>query len=163
MQDKIKLMKKAYKLFEHTTPLSFDCGALCSGKCCKGDSSTGMILFPYEDTLLKNIDGFRIEEANGRKLLICNGICDRKTRPLSCRIYPYFPMITDDGYDVRADIRGFNTCPVLYDNIKPKYSFLRKIRKIAKLFSQDEELKEFIINTNSMLDEILDFGGLFYE
>lgn len=121
----------------------------------------GMFLFPGEEKLLKDIDGFRIldcESNFGHKIVICNGTCDRKTRPLACRIYPYFPVITDDNFDVRADIRGINNCPILKENIKVNYTFLRQIRKIARLFSRDEELKNYILNINLMLDDIEDFA-----
>ncbi|MBR5233762.1 MAG: hypothetical protein IKW03_06100 [Clostridia bacterium] len=161
MTDKIYYIKKAYELLERVTPLTYDCGKLCGGLCCKGDGDTGMWLFPYEEELLKNIDGFTLKECEGNmgyKMVICGGTCDRKTRPLACRIYPYFPMITDDSYDVRADIRGISSCPVLYKNIKPDYAFIRQVRKIARLFDRDETLKNYISDINSMLDEIENFA-----
>ncbi len=160
MYDKVCLIKKAYELLDRVTPLTYDCGKLCHGKCCKGDENTGMLLFPGEEEILKDIDGFKIKEADGRKMLICGGICNRKTRPLSCRIYPYFSMITENGFDVRADIRGITSCPILFNNIKVDYAFLRQVRKVARLFERNEELKIFIIEINSELDDIEDFGGL---
>lgn len=161
MNDKLYLIRKAGELLERTTPLISDCGRLCDGKCCKGDGKTGMFLFPDEEEILKNVDGFRIIDCEGNfgyKMVICDGECDRKTRPLACRIYPYFPMITDDGFDVRADIRGIGSCPLLYNNMKVDHAFLRQIRKVARLFSRDEELKNYILNINSMLNEIEEFA-----
>ncbi|MBR3868598.1 MAG: hypothetical protein IKM66_04720 [Clostridia bacterium] len=159
--DNTYLIKKAYELLERVTPLTYDCGKLCDGECCKGDGNTGMWLFPYEEEIIKNIDGFEIKECDGNmgnKMVVCQGSCDRKTRPLACRIYPFFPMITDDGYDVRADIRGISGCPLLYKNIKADYAFIRQVRKIARLFDRDETLKNYINNINSMLDEIENFA-----
>lgn len=161
LNDKIYLIKKAYELLERVTPLTYDCGKLCGEKCCKGDSNTGMWLFPYEEELLKNTDDFEIKECDGNfgyKMLVCHGKCDRKTRPLACRIYPYFPMITDDGYDARADIRGIISCPILFNNIKTDYSFIRQIRKIARLFDRDDELKAYVKNINTLLDDIESFA-----
>lgn len=161
MNDKIYLIKKAYELLDRVTPLSYDCGRLCGGLCCKGDGDTGMWLFPHEEEILKGVEGFTIKdcEANfGNRMVVCGGSCDRKTRPLACRIYPYFPMITQDGFDARADIRGIMTCPMLRDNIKPDYAFTRQVRKVARLFARDEELSSYIININQMLDEIEDFA-----
>lgn len=161
MDDKIYLIKKAYELLESATPLSYDCGKLCNGLCCKGDGKTGMHLFPGEEEIIKNIDGFKILDCEGNfgyKMAVCDGTCDRRYRPLACRIYPCFPMITQDGFDVRTDIRGIGSCPLLRDNVKIDYSFIRQVRKTARLFSRDDELKEYIINVNSTLDEIEDFA-----
>lgn len=161
MKNKIELISKAYELLESVTPLRYDCGKLCSSKCCKGDGKTGMWLFPYEEDILKGIDGFEIIDCDGNmgyKMVVCNGVCDRKTRPLACRIYPYFPMITENGYDVRADIRGISGCPVLYNNIKPDYKFIRQVRKVARLFDRDEELRSYLKDINTLLDEISSFA-----
>lgn len=161
MNDKAYLINKAYELLERTTPLVSDCGRLCGGRCCKGDSETGMFLFPGEEEILKHVDGLRIIDCDGNfnyKMVVCGGECDRKTRPLACRIYPYFPMITEDGFDARADIRGIGSCPLLYNNVKVDYAFLRQIRKAARILSRNEELKNYIVNINSMLDNIEDFA-----
>ena len=161
MNDKIYLIKKAYDLLDRVTPLSYDCGKLCGGLCCKGDSNTGMWLFPFEDRILEGTEGFEIKDCDGNfgyKMVVCHGSCDRKKRPLACRIYPYFPMMTDDSFDARADIRGIMSCPLLRDNIKPDYAFTRQVRKVARLFERDEELSAYIKNINQMLDEIEDFA-----
>ncbi len=161
MNNKTNLIKKSYELLDRVTPLVYDCGKLCSGRCCKGDENTGMWLFPYEEELLKDIEGFEIKECNGNfgyKMIVCGGLCDRKTRPLACRIYPYFPMITENGYDTRADIRGITCCPILYSNIKSDYSFIRQVRKVARLFDRDDTLREYVNSINSLLDEIEEFA-----
>lgn len=161
MNNKTYLINKAYEMFERSTPLSYDCGKLCDRLCCKGDGKTGMHLFPGEEEIVNNIEGFSIldcESNFGYKMVVCNGTCNRKHRPLACRIYPCFPMITEDGFDVRTDIRGIGSCPILKDNIKLDYSFIRQVRKVARLFSRDEQLREYIINVNSTLDEIEDFA-----
>lgn len=161
MENKRYLIEKAYGFLDRVTPLSYDCGKLCNGRCCKGDSQTGMWLFPYEEEIIKDIDGYEIKECNGNmgyKMVVCGGTCDRKTRPLACRIYPYFPMITQDGYDARADIRGITGCPVLYNNIKADYAFIRQIRKVSRLFDRDETLRNYVKDVNSILDEIENFA-----
>jgi len=161
MTDKVYLIKKAYELLERVTPLTYDCGKLCGGLCCKGDGDTGMWVFPYEEELLKDIEGFTLKECDsnvGYKTVVCEGVCDRKTRPLACRIYPYFPMISDNGYDARADIRGISGCPILYKNIKPDYAFIRQVRKVARLLDRDETLRNYIKDINSMVDETVNFA-----
>lgn len=160
MDEKIYLLNKAYELLERVTPLTYDCGKLCDGLCCQGDGQTGMHLFPGEEEIIRNVDGFSIlncEGNHGYKMVVCNGTCDRKYRPLACRIYPCFPMITEDGFDVRTDIRGIGSCPILRENIRIDYSFIRQVRKVARLFSGNKELKEYILNVNSTLDEIENF------
>ena len=49
---KENVLKSCYALFRNVTPLDFDCGKLCDGKCCKGTDDTGMILFPGEENLI---------------------------------------------------------------------------------------------------------------
>lgn len=159
-----ELILKAYELMERVTPLSTDCGRLCSAKCCKGDENTGMWLFPGEEELLKDTEGFEIKNCEGNfgyKMLVCGGKCDRKTRPLACRLYPYFPMIDGDSFDARADIRGISSCPLLYNNVKVNYPFIRQVRKTARLLSRDEEIRTYILNINKILDDIEDFAGVF--
>lgn len=161
MNNKSYLIKRAYELFERTTPLVSDCGRLCGGVCCKGDSKTGMYLFPGEEEIIKNVDGFKIldcESNFGCKMVVCDGKCDRNTRPLACRIYPYFPMITENCFDARADIRGIGSCPLLKNNVKVNYSFIKQVRKVARLFARDDDLKAYVININSMLDDISEFA-----
>ncbi len=161
VNNKIYLLNKAYEMFDRITPLPYDCGRLCGGRCCKGDGKTGMWLFPGEEEILKEIDNFKILDCDGnfgQKMVVCNGTCDRKTRPLACRIYPYFPMINNDFFDVRADIRGIGSCPLLYNNVKVNYAFIRQIRIMARLLARDEQLKDYIIGINAMLDEIEEFA-----
>lgn len=161
MNKTAKCIEKAYELLESVTPLRADCGRLCAGRCCNGDEKTGMFLFPGEEELIEKTNGFRVLACDGNfgyKMVICSGECDRKTRPLACRIYPYFPMITEDSFDVRADIRGITSCPLLYENRKVSKSFLRQVRKTARLFSLDDELKQYILNVNAMLDDLEDFA-----
>lgn len=161
MENGIYLIKKAHELLERETPLTWDCGKICNGICCNGDKNTGMFLFPFEEEIFSDNPDFKIIDCKGNfgyKLIVCNGKCDRKLRPLACRIYPYYPMITENGFDVRADIRGIGSCPLLYKNIKVDYAFIRQIRKAARLLSRNEEIKNYIINVNSMLDDIEDFA-----
>lgn len=82
-----RIYQKAFRLLRYATPLRTDCGVLCGARCCKGDDETGMLLFPGEPTAL------RVIETEGRRLAVCGGVCDRNERPLSCRIFPFFPFV----------------------------------------------------------------------
>ena len=75
--DKQRLYKKVKRIMGDKTPLKKDCGLICSGACCKGDSDTGMLLFPGEDTNLNII------EKDGVRLAVCDGTCNRDERPFS--------------------------------------------------------------------------------
>ena len=45
----LNVIESCYSVLRRTTPLDFDCGKICNGKCCKGDEKTGMLLFPGEE------------------------------------------------------------------------------------------------------------------
>lgn len=48
-------LEKALDELEAVTPLKpFNCGRLCSARCCSGDENDGMGLFPGEEELLKD-------------------------------------------------------------------------------------------------------------
>ena len=49
---KEKVIESCYSQLRKVTPLDFDCGKICNGKCCKGDEKTGMILFPGEEEFI---------------------------------------------------------------------------------------------------------------
>ncbi len=121
MVDK-KLYQKAHSFFEGVTPLEYDCGTLCEGACCRGDSRRGMYLFPGEEEMFPVQKGawYDISEtsiflsAGHRvKLLTCRGECPREERPLSCRLFPLMPYLTsEDLVELRLDPKGMTICPI---------------------------------------------------
>ena len=133
--------KKCYKLFENCSPLKADCGLICDKRCCHGDENTGMLLFPGEETSLT------VREINGRRLAVCGGICDRAERPLSCRIFPFFPVINEKGkIEVTPDYRGLAVCPLIThtDEVIFDRRFLRTVKKVGRLLLKDEKCAEFL-------------------
>ena len=149
-------------LFNNLTPLSFDCGKLCSRRCCGGDENTGMILFPGEEALLDP----EITVKHGEKydIAVCGGSCSRRKRPLSCMIYPFFPLaVTDEtgktSITVTADIRA--DCPITDGDIRVRKRFLRAVRRAgAFLLLNDEtkkllfEISDDIIQTQELYDRL---------
>ena len=117
--DSLSAVLRARALLDALTPLKTDCGRLCGGACCQGDDSTGMLLFPGEEALYEGCTFARIE-ATGFSLggtpallLICDGACDRKNRPLACRLFPLFLAFTKNGGTrVRMDTRAASVCPL---------------------------------------------------
>ncbi|MCR5484917.1 MAG: hypothetical protein K6F09_04925 [Clostridiales bacterium] len=149
----------AYKILDRAVPYSFDCGRLCKKRCCSGDDDTGMILFSGEEKLFENDKDFKIKTTgDGKKLLVCRGICDRKKRPLSCRIYPFFPMLSDRHgkpvVKVVYDLRGYSSCPAVRNKIKPDPRFVSAVRRAAKVLCGDEKNKEIIIETDETIKDI---------
>ncbi len=151
-----KTIKKVYKILHDTTPLKSDCGKICGGECCKGDNETGMILFPGEEKFLENIDDFTIKtDGVNRKILICNGKCDRNYRPIACRLFPLFPILYDGRVYIAEDPRAKGICPLLYDEIRLNKSFVRKVGKIGKILAENEETSEFLKLISDEICEIL--------
>lgn len=147
-------LKSAYSVLRRKTPLKFDCGSLCGGSCCKGDEETGMLLFPGEELLIdENIK--ILESDNGLKLAVCEGSCNRNKRPLACRIYPLFPLVTEENgkykikvvYDFRA------ACPIGEDKLKIQKSFKRGVKRVGEYLLSNEETKEYLKMLSAQFDE----------
>ena len=109
----------ARALVQDCTPLTADCGRLCGAACCRGDEATGMLLFPGEETLYAPCDFARVLPASfslggqPAQLLVCQGRCDRKNRPLACRLFPLFLKFREDQTPVlRMDARARAVCPL---------------------------------------------------
>lgn len=139
---KEEVILKCYEILGEETPLEFDCGKICKNKCCKGDENTGMLLFPGEESLIDK--SIKIKNlADGRKIAVCNGSCDRTKRPLSCRIYPFFPLVKEFRgkkrvkiiFDVRAD------CPLCRGEYEFNKEFLRRLKRAGRCLLLNEETK----------------------
>ncbi len=153
-----KTIEKVYKIINDVTPLRHDCGTLCNCECCKGDEDTGMILFPGEEHLFENNKDFTVKKtSDGKYILVCNGRCDRDMRPLSCRIFPLFPMLVDGRIYVIDDPRAAGICPLIYDEMKLRKSFVRKVAKAGRLLAEDEETRELL---ELLSDEICDIFSI---
>ena len=156
-------LEKAYEILERVTPIKTDCGHLCAARCCKGDSKTGMILFPDEEKLFINMDGFDLKlNGQGDYVLICSGSCERKNRPLACRMYPLFPLVYKNGgkIEIRAvkDPRGFNSCPLVSGSEKLNIDFIRAVRRAARALTRDKKQLTHLIKISGLLTEIIDLN-----
>ena len=155
---KEEVILKCYKILENETPLNFDCGKICNGKCCKGDENTGMLLFPGEEKLIDKNIIITVAE-NGDKIAVCNGTCDRTKRPLSCRIYPFFPLVKELGerkrvkiiFDLRAD------CPLSSGEYEFNKDFLCLLKKVGKYLVLNEETKAFYLGLCDDFNEQIKF------
>ena len=94
------LYENIRKRLKTLTPLPFDCGRLCDGACCKGDSDSGMYLFPFEEKFYEDKKGFDVSDSellypdsSPVRFICCNNFCNRSERPISCMIFPLFPYL----------------------------------------------------------------------
>ena len=152
-----------YALLQNVTPLKKDCGMLCDGICCKdGDEPAGMLLFPGEEKLLADADFAEIVDSNCEygetgvaKLMLCKGECDRKLRPLACRIFPLLPYRhKGETLKIIMDPRAKGMCP-LARSLEPEQlepEFVARVRKIAERILQLKDGAEYI----EMLSDIAD-------
>lgn len=148
--DKEKMYKKIFKVIGDLTPLFVDCGQLCSCACCKGDEKTGMRLFPNEET---DLSVTVIDEKH--RLAVCDGTCNRESRPLACRIFPFFPAIDEKGkIQVVLDTRAQGLCPLLECAEEPIFDpkFLKAVKKVGKILKKDEECKEFLVESTEEIN-----------
>ena len=145
-----KMYEKIFRIMGDLTPLREDCGLLCSGACCKGDENTGMRLFPYEESAL-NVK----EVADGVRLAVCDGTCDRDKRPLSCRIFPFFPTIDEKGkIYVEVDYRAKLICPLIThsDELVFNPKFFKALTKVGMILAKDEKCREFLSQTTEEIE-----------
>lgn len=155
--DHKRLYEKIFKIIGNETPLKADCGKVCDCACCKGDGNTGMILFPYEETEL-----FVKSTADGNRLAVCNGTCDRSKRPLACRIFPFQITVNEKNRTfVELDQRGRGICPLitLGDQVEFNKKFISRLKKVGKLLKKDEKILEFLKKQTEETDQILKLVG----
>ena len=152
---KENVIKSCYSLLRNVTPLEFDCGKICKGKCCGGDEKTGMLLFPGEENLI-DPEIEIIKNEKGDSFAVCNGSCDRNKRPLACRIYPLFPVIKSDVageytevvFDPRAD------CPLTCGEYKITRRFSKSVRRVGRYLLLNDETQKFY---RGLSDEIQEY------
>ena len=153
-----RLYNKAKKAIGDQTPLKADCGQLCGGACCKGDSNTGMLLFPFEETTLET------KNAGERTLAVCEGYCNRRERPLSCMIFPFFPCIDETGkITVKPDLRGMPVCPMLCHTNEIRFDpvFLRRVARVGRILSRDKESRQMLEEISKEIDDYEKMQSLF--
>ncbi len=152
-----EMYNKIFRIMEGLTPLEVDCGQLCDGACCKGDARTGMRLFPFEESVL-NVT----ECEGGVRLAVCGGTCNREQRPLSCRIFPFFPTVDDRGrVYVEPDYRAARLCPLIehMDEIVFDKCFFKALKKVGRILAKDEKCLEFLKENTAEIDTFKAFLG----
>lgn len=174
--DPFKIYPQAYKMLENLTAVPVDCGSLCGKACCKDtfadalDSSdqAGMYLYYAEDVMFKNQNDIKIIPSDFKyantfaKLAVCKGICDRHTRPLSCRIFPLIPYMKENSpLTVIIDPRAKSMCPLAKAYTLGDFNekFCETVFYIFKFLTKEPHIREFVINQSYLLDEYMKFLG----
>ncbi len=161
---KENVIESCYSLLRNVTPLQFDCGKICNGKCCKGDDKTGMLLFPGEKSLIDNEINVKIDNS-GNEFAVCNGSCNRNYRPLSCRIYPLFPVIKNENsekyIEVMMDPRA--DCPLVTEDYSFNLQFLKAVKRVGKYLLLNEETATAYRNLSSEIEEIYKLKELLFR
>ncbi len=162
---------RLYKMLENVTPLSKDCGILCDKACCKeeADERTGMLLFPFEEYMLNNASFGQVEEygvSYGEKqfkIFFCNEPCDRKLRPLACRIFPLTPYLKDGGLDLIMNPMAKKMCP-LARSLKTEQleeDFVLNVKKVMNNILKLKEGREYIETLTKMTDDFINLQNKF--
>lgn len=163
--DKKAFYTKLYKMLDDITPLTVDCGQLCDGACCAvTDEVTGMYLFPGEEAMYNPLPSwaeihdtdFTYDGGKEINLITCEGTCDRKKRPLSCRIFPLVPYVKRVGkMEIVMDVRGKGMCPLAtamkIEDLSPE--FVETVTKAMKMCMLIRETREFLYALSDSLDE----------
>ncbi len=144
-----------YALLGDLTPLTADCGEVCGAACCGGGAGDGMLLFPNEASWMGYTE--EVTRENGRELFVCDGHCDRDRRPLSCRIFPLFPILTDEGR-IKAvyDPRAYRLCPLLQlqYNVRLDRRFVRAVRAVGRRVANAPDGLAFLKEQTAEIAEI---------
>lgn len=144
--------KAIYRLLNRVSPLSSDCGLLCSSACCNcdGDSDNeeglgfemGIYLLPGEEKVFSRNETWlkwSKEDAEdydypdswkGKVYFVrCKTPphCPRDMRPLQCHFYPLAPYLTEVGelHLILSPVELPYRCPLIYDKIPLQKSFIK--------------------------------------
>lgn len=143
-----KAVLTARALLASLTPLKGDCGAYCGAVCCAarpGEEESGMLLFPGEEALYRDQQGFRLIPAAQGQLLVCEGRCSRDSRPLSCRLFPLLPLLREGGVRVAMDERARGVCPLAVQGVRAlDPAFVEAVRAAGEALAADADQRAFL-------------------
>jgi hypothetical protein len=145
----IKLIEKARAIIGGLTPMAFDCGSLCEKACClpDEDGQGGVHLFPGEEELISPCGWCHIDSPAGSiaPIAICDGPCERDSRPLACRIFPLTPVKNGGRWNLRMDARARAMCPLAPSGVKAvDPEFARAVLRAIRLIASDPEGEAFL-------------------
>jgi len=140
-----------------------------AGQPCVADQSgaaeqpdaTGMFLFPGEYGLVSQAPGFRffriLYMGEPAWFLVCEGVCERRKRPVACRVYPLSPYIGADGaVSALPDPRAKRVCP-LADGEFLSPVFRRVVQKAFRELAAEPEIFAYMKALSADLDDMRRF------
>ena len=150
-----ELLIQAREMLENLTPLKSNCGLLCGGACCEADEDGqgGVLMFPGERDLIKDEPWLEMQPSPmpvgdiDWGMMVCEGKCDRKARPLGCRIFPLTPYRSANGteWKVRTDRRAWVMCPLMKYGVKGlDPEFVATVKQALNLIASDPDGEEFL-------------------
>ena len=140
-------LAEAREMLAEITPLKKDCGQMCGARCCRSlpGEETGMLLFPGEESLYRDREGWRVLDTEQGMLVICPGTCRREERPLSCRIFPLLPILRGTEIKTATDLRARPVCPLAQIGKKAlDPAFVAAVAEAGRRLAEDEEQAAFL-------------------
>ena len=147
----------AREKLNHVTPLKRDCGRICGARCCRSceGEETGMLLFPGEEEMYRDREGWKILDTPSGKLLVCSGVCNRDERPLACRLFPLLPVIRDGRVRVATDQRARAVCPLARQGLRAADpAFTDAVREAGEILAADMEQRRMLEMLTAEQDEL---------
>lgn len=165
-------LKRAYRVIGQNTPIRADCGQLCGAACCHApngkEAEYGMLLFPGEERLLRKNPHFSLSclppPAGFRHpvwFATCHGVCNRKHRPLACRIFPCLPYLPAHDRGVCSsfpaiipDPRASIVCPlVAHGENHVDEAFYEAVAAAAKVLLTCPAHRAFLEDLSALIDD----------
>ena len=114
-----------------------------------------MLLFPGEDTLYRDREGWTIRQTPAGPMVICPGTCSREDRPLACRLFPLLPVIRDGTVKAAMDQRAYAVCPLARQGIRAlDPEFAEAVREAGRMLAADGEQYRFLEVLTEEQDEL---------
>lgn len=114
-----------------------------------------MLLFPGEDMLYRDREGWTIRQTPAGPMVICPGTCSREDRPLACRLFPLLPVIRDGTVKAAMDQRAYAVCPLARQGIRAlDPEFAEAVREAGRMLAADGEQYRFLEVLTEEQDEL---------
>ncbi|MBR0596729.1 hypothetical protein [Sinanaerobacter chloroacetimidivorans] len=161
---KKKTYKAIYRLLDKVSPLSVDCGGLCSAACCNcgGDGlqedsldfDMGIYLLPGEEKLftrkepwlkwsVEDAEDYEFPDSWHGKIYFTRcktpPHCPREMRPLQCRFFPLAPYLTETGDFtlIWSPVELPYQCPLIQEKMELEPSFIKATHTVWKRLIKD--------------------------
>ena len=114
-----------------------------------------MLLFPGEDALYRDREGWTIRQTPAGPMVICPGTCSREERPLACRLFPLLPVIRGGTVKAAVDQRAYAVCPLARQGIRAlDPEFAEAVREAGRMLAEDGEQYRFLEVLTEEQDEL---------